>query len=296
MTSLLKRLHQRPISHYPIYTELTKSSTAGILLSQIMYWFSQKNKFYKTDADFKEETKLTENELRSAKRAIKNLDFIEVMREGIPAKTYYQIDWEKYEKTLSEFANSTVSLNSLNKIVDENHHSQTSLVKSTKLDELNSLNSDSEIHETINVIQETTPKTTTKNTLSLNLSHENEPQDPNEVSEEREGSENVDIQKTEQQAFSNLSFNNFINHIKGYFKNKTFAVTKDKYTGAVLKLSISNQGRLYNKLDPNYKDLDATRAVEIFESLYEKYRQKKLELTSEGIIFIPTSKDNGVAS
>jgi len=102
MKNLLKQLHRRPINFYPAYRELTGSLAGGILLSQLMYWFSKKDKIYKTDNEIMEETFLSEKELRNAKSKIKKLSFIEVTREGIPAKTYYKIDWEKYEKAFIE--------------------------------------------------------------------------------------------------------------------------------------------------------------------------------------------------
>lgn len=103
-SQILKSLNQRPIAYYPIYRRLTGSTTGGILLSQIMYWFTKKDKIFKTDREIIEETLLTKKELENAKKLIKNLDFITVSREGIPAKTYYEIDWEIFEKSLTSFS------------------------------------------------------------------------------------------------------------------------------------------------------------------------------------------------
>jgi hypothetical protein len=100
----LKLLNQRPIAYFPLYKDLTTSTTAGVLLSQLMYWFGKKDKFYKTDNDILEETHLTASELKAAKKKIKNLPFISITREGVPAKTYYEIKWDMYEISLSQFA------------------------------------------------------------------------------------------------------------------------------------------------------------------------------------------------
>ncbi len=138
MSNTLKLLNQKPIAYYPLYRQLTGSTTGGILLSQLMYWFSKKDKIFKTDKEIMSETLLTENELRTAKKRIKNLNFITVTREGIPGKTYYKIDWEIYE---------------------------TCLVKFTSTDKLNSQAQISEIHETNknnNFNTETTTETTTE--------------------------------------------------------------------------------------------------------------------------------------
>lgn len=106
--SYLRELNQRPIAYYPIYRKITGSTTAGILLSQLMYWFSKKDEFHKTDTDLVEETMLTIDELKNAKKKIKNLSFISITRRGIPAKSYYLIDWELYQTCLCEY-HSTVS-------------------------------------------------------------------------------------------------------------------------------------------------------------------------------------------
>jgi hypothetical protein len=151
----LRELNQRPISYYPIYRDIAGSTVAGIVLSQLMYWFSIKDEIYKTDTEMMDETHLTPNELRAAKIKIKQLDFISVERRGVPAKTYYTIDWEKYDKCLRKF-HKQGSGNSTNK-VDEIH--DTGLVKSPNQGSGNSRYKISEIHETIT---ETTTETTTK--------------------------------------------------------------------------------------------------------------------------------------
>jgi len=95
--NILRILNQKPIAYYPLYAQMTNSTLAGIVLSQLMYWFSKKDKFYKTNEDIITETGLTPDELKSAKNKIKqHIDFITIAIEGLPAKTYYQIDWDLY--------------------------------------------------------------------------------------------------------------------------------------------------------------------------------------------------------
>lgn len=144
-TGLLKALNQRPIAYYPLYRNIAGSLSGAILLSQLMYWLCKKDKIYKTDADIMKETGLTENELRGAKKKIKQIPFLTVSVEGVPAKTFYEIDWIEYEKTATKSENS-------------------SFVKLTKLGSLNSPTCNSEIHGTIT---ETTAETTTETTLSI---------------------------------------------------------------------------------------------------------------------------------
>jgi len=99
---------QRPIAYYPIYRDIAGSITGGILLSQLMYWFKIKDKFYKTDKELKRELNFTDSELRGAKRKIRDLDFISVKKEGLPAKNYYKINWEKYRTCMVKFTEPVV--------------------------------------------------------------------------------------------------------------------------------------------------------------------------------------------
>jgi hypothetical protein len=150
MKEILIKLNQRPIAVYPIYIKLTGSVTSGLLLSQIMYWYSAVNgrAFYKSDAEIMEETMLTANELRSAKLRLKSLSFMNMYLKGVPARTHYEID-------------ADLLFSEINK---------SSLVKSTKLDKLNPLNIVSDINETIT---ESTTENTTKNTTKKGCEFEN---------------------------------------------------------------------------------------------------------------------------
>ena len=141
MKNLLIQLNQRPIAVYPIYIKITGSVNAGLLLSQLMYWYGAMNGriFYKTDAEIIEETCLSESELRTAKNKLKSMSFIEIKAKGVPAKTYYSINADKL-------------IGEINNI---------SSVKSTKLKKRNQQNCNSEINETIT---ESTTESTTKNT------------------------------------------------------------------------------------------------------------------------------------
>ena len=146
MKEILINLNQRPIAVYPIYIKLTGSVNAGLLLSQIMYWYSavKGRKFYKSDAEIMEETMLSLNELRGAKSRLKELPFIMITLHGIPAKTHYDI-------------NVTLLINAIN---------ENTLVKSTKLNKLKSQKYNSEINE---CNTENTTDNTSKNTTDISF-------------------------------------------------------------------------------------------------------------------------------
>ncbi|CAB4143934.1 hypothetical protein UFOVP458_6 [uncultured Caudovirales phage] len=144
MKNFLINLNQRPIAVYPIYIKLTGSVNAGLLLSQIMYWYgAMKGKtFYKSDSEIMEETMLSVNELRHAKLRLKQMSFIKISLHGIPAKTHYTID----DKLLISEIN------------------ECSLVESTKLNKSKPRNYNSDFNETNT---ENTTENTTKNTSDI---------------------------------------------------------------------------------------------------------------------------------
>ena len=131
-TKILARAYrQRPIVYLPIYRQITGSTTAGIMLSQLMYWHDkmQGKEFWKTDEEIMDETALTKNELRGAKKTIKKLPFVNIERKGVPCRTFYKIDEDGINECIIGMIDETC---------------ETSLVNSTKLVSLNSLNKISE--------------------------------------------------------------------------------------------------------------------------------------------------------
>ncbi len=152
MKNVLIQFNQKPIAVYPIYIKITGSVNAGLLLSQIMYWYSavKGRTFYKSDAEIMEETMLSVNELRHAKARLKQISFIKITLHGVPAKTHYTID----DKLLFSEIN------------------QCSLVESTKLDKSKPRNYNSGINETIT---ENTTENTTKNTTEKGCEFKNPP-------------------------------------------------------------------------------------------------------------------------
>ena len=144
MKNLLIQLNQRPIAVYPVYIKITGSVNAGLLLSQLMYWYGAVNgrTFYKSDAEIMEETMLSESELRTAKNKLKLLSFIEIKAKGVPARTHYTINSQLLISEINNFSSA----------------------KSTKLKKRNQQNYDSEINETIT---ENTQENTTYNTSDI---------------------------------------------------------------------------------------------------------------------------------
>ncbi len=94
LTELFNALNEKIIAYNSIYSKITGSITAGVLLSQILYWYKKMNnkEFYKTDASFCEELGMGLYELKGAKKKLVELEIITITRKGVPAKSYYEVN------------------------------------------------------------------------------------------------------------------------------------------------------------------------------------------------------------
>lgn len=94
-------LNEKPIAFNPAFAKATNSITAGLLLSQLLYWNRKGNNpewFYKTIEEIKQETALSREEQDTAIKKLKKLNLIEVKVMGIPAKRYFKINLNELQK------------------------------------------------------------------------------------------------------------------------------------------------------------------------------------------------------
>lgn len=99
----LKANSQRPVAYFPIYAKLTGSVSAGVLLGQMLHWWSSMDgEFYKTEEDFCEELSIGEYELKAAKAKLISLNIVTIDRRDMRRKTYYNINTEILQELISE--------------------------------------------------------------------------------------------------------------------------------------------------------------------------------------------------
>jgi len=139
--SLLLTFNQKPIAYHKAYTQITGKLTAGVMLSQLMYWWSSVNgrEFYKTDDELREETGLSKEEIKSAKKTLVSKGFITYKLKGIPAKTHYIINIEKIINELTSLwkshqldsGNPTNSVVEIPPTITENTQENTTYIKNS---------------------------------------------------------------------------------------------------------------------------------------------------------------------
>lgn len=102
MSSLTAYL-DRPVAFQRIFVTLGAGITGALMLSQAIYWARRTEEdgwFYKTIADWTEETGLSRTEQENARAKLQKLGVLEVERRGIPAKLYFRVDIEALQKAL----------------------------------------------------------------------------------------------------------------------------------------------------------------------------------------------------
>lgn len=93
----LFRLFDRPIAYHKCFADISGSVVAAVMLSQSVYWTKtlppeKDGWFYKTAAEWQEETGMTRSEQENARRKLKTIGVLQEKKEGVPCKLYYRIN------------------------------------------------------------------------------------------------------------------------------------------------------------------------------------------------------------
>ncbi len=86
---------QRPIAFHRVFVNLGAGVTGAVMLSQAIYWSRRTGEdgwFYKTQADWEDETGLTRREQETARRKLIAAGVLQEERRGVPAKLFFRVD------------------------------------------------------------------------------------------------------------------------------------------------------------------------------------------------------------
>jgi hypothetical protein len=117
-------LLKRPIAFHPIFAKVTQSVNAGLFLSQLLYW-TDKGRIeggwiYKTAAEWREETCLTQDEQRTARKKLKSLDLLQEHRNGLDPTLHFRINFMKLSELISSYWENPTQENEVNASGDNN--------------------------------------------------------------------------------------------------------------------------------------------------------------------------------
>jgi len=102
----------RPIAFHRIFSRITGSVNAGLMLSQGFYWSgrtgSNNGWFWKTQEEWEEETTLTRRQQETAREILRSKGFFKEEFRGIPRKLWFKLDIDAVENAILEYQNKTL--------------------------------------------------------------------------------------------------------------------------------------------------------------------------------------------
>jgi hypothetical protein len=103
MSNILELL-DRPIAYHRVFAEMAGSVTAGVFLSQAVYWSRRTSDpsgfFYKSRDQWTAETFLTRSEQETARKALRLIGVLIEKRGGEDNRLYFRIDAERLTELL----------------------------------------------------------------------------------------------------------------------------------------------------------------------------------------------------
>ena len=95
----------RPIAFHRAFVAISGSVTGAVFLSQALYWSKRTTSsdgfFYKTQAEWEEETGLSRREQETVRKRLKAIGILSESLRGTPAKLYYKVEIDVLESALS---------------------------------------------------------------------------------------------------------------------------------------------------------------------------------------------------
>jgi hypothetical protein len=103
MSNILELL-DRPIAYHRVFAEMAGSVTAGVFLSQAVYWSRRTSDpsgfFYKSRDQWTAETFLTRSEQETARKALRSIGVLIEKRGGEDNRLYFRIDADRLTELL----------------------------------------------------------------------------------------------------------------------------------------------------------------------------------------------------
>jgi hypothetical protein len=103
MSNILELL-DRPIAYHRVFAEMAGSVTAGVFLSQAVYWSRRTSDpsgfFYKSRDQWTAETYLTRSEQETARKALRSIGVLIENRGGEDNRLYFRIDADRLTELL----------------------------------------------------------------------------------------------------------------------------------------------------------------------------------------------------
>lgn len=122
-------LMSRPIAFNRAFVDLGLGMCGAMMLSQALYWRTRTKApggwFYKSQAEWQDETGMTRREQETARRRLSEAGLLEEKRKGVPARLHFRVNMEALEAALlalssrmAESANQECTANKNNSLAE----------------------------------------------------------------------------------------------------------------------------------------------------------------------------------
>ncbi|HEX8464775.1 MAG TPA: hypothetical protein VF627_09190 [Abditibacterium sp.] len=106
----LTGLLDRPVAYHRIFAHVCGDPVAAIFLSQAFFWSPRTKNvegwFYKTQAEWFEETGLTRRHQETARKKLVSLGILEEVRRGLPAQLFFRLNLPRLAELIRAFLDS----------------------------------------------------------------------------------------------------------------------------------------------------------------------------------------------
>jgi hypothetical protein len=118
----ISELLDRPIAFQRSFAHICGDACAGLMLSQLLYWSSRTGDCdgwcYKSAREWSEETGLSRYEQETARRILREKEFMEEALRKMPATKHYRLRLDKIKAALVQYGeNQQTSMGKTNKLV-----------------------------------------------------------------------------------------------------------------------------------------------------------------------------------
>ena len=113
-SAVLALLADRPVAYHPLLAKVLGGVKQAIFVSQLFYWTGKGKRadgfIWKTQDEWYDETGLSANEQRTARKHLVKSGVLQEKLKGVPARLYYRIDTDVLQTRLTEYHNQVIKV------------------------------------------------------------------------------------------------------------------------------------------------------------------------------------------
>ena len=111
-SAIIALLEDRPIAYHPLLAKVLGGVKQAVFVSQLLYWTGKGKRadgfIWKKQEEWTDETGLSANEQRTARKHLVKSGVLQEKLKGIPARLYYRIDTDALQARLTEYHNQEI--------------------------------------------------------------------------------------------------------------------------------------------------------------------------------------------